>query len=123
MTAPFEKLKVWQLSHELALQIYKSTANFPTPERYGIISQIRRAAVAVPTNIVEGNARNHRNEYIQYCHVARAMIAEVKYLLRLSFDLGFLPDEKYQSLQGGYNHVGALLQGLIESLQISKSSR
>lgn len=121
MPAPFEKLKVWQLSHELTLSVYQATAKFPTSERYGLASQLRRAATAVPSNIVEGNARNHRREYLQFCHIARASIAEVKYLLRLSSDLGYLPRDDYGGLENRYSLLGALLQRFIQKLAESPS--
>lgn len=116
MTTIFEKLKVWQLSHKLALEVYRVTTGFPKEERYGLTSQLRRAAVAVPANIVEGNARNHRREYVQYCHIARASVAELKYLLMFSFELGLLEPQQYHSLYDGYNEVGKMLQGLITRL-------
>lgn len=117
MPAPFERLKVWQLSHKLALEVYKVTASFPASERYGLASQIRRAAVAVPANIVEGNARNHRREYVQFCSIARASIAELKYLLQLSFDLGMLSGETYTPIYNGYDHLGALLYSFMNKMQ------
>ena len=116
MTGIFTKLKVWQLSHELTLEIYKITGNFPVAERYGLTAQLRRAAVAVPTNIAEGNARVHKREYLQYCGIARASIAEVEYLLRLGLDLGFIEPKVYSALSEGYTQVGRMLQGLINSL-------
>lgn len=68
----YEQLKVWQLAHKFALQVYSVTKGFPAPERYGLVSQVRRAAVSIPTNVVEGNARASRREYAQYCNVARS---------------------------------------------------
>ena len=89
---------------------------FPSSERYGLTSQLRRAAVTVLANIVEGNARVHRREYIHFCHIARASIAELKSLLRLSLDLEFLPEGEYRPLFDRYNHLGALLYAMIKSL-------
>jgi len=116
MLAPFEELRVWQLSHQLALEVYRVTAKFPMSERYGLTSQLRRATIAVIANIAEGNARNHRREYLQYCHIARGSIAEVKCLLRVSRDLEMLSDRDYQSLLVGYNQAGKMLQALINRL-------
>lgn len=78
---------------------------------------MRRAAVAIPTNIVEGNARSHVREYVQFCHIARASIAKVKYLLRLGLDLKVVSTESYNSIYDGYDHVGAMLQALINRLE------
>jgi len=116
MTGMFDKLKVWELAHHLALDVYKLTANFPAVERYGLMSQIRRAAVAIPTNIAEGNARGSRREYLQYCHIARASVAEVEYLLRLCLDLGLIKANEYAALSERYGQVGRMLQGLINKL-------
>ena len=119
MQALYERLRVWQLAHELTLEIYKVTATFPSSEKYGLTAQLRRAAAAVPTNIVEGNARRHRREYIHYCLIARASIAETKYLLRLSLDLKLISLEKYESLFAGYDEAGRMLQALINHLDRS----
>ncbi len=116
MDAIFERLRVWRAAHELALGVYKATSKFPAAERYGLVSQLRRAATSIPTNIVEGNARHSRKEYLQFCHVARASLAELKYLLRLSYDLHLLPSETYQRLADGCVQVGKMLQGLINQL-------
>src|SRR5439155_27169787 len=105
MQALYERLRVWQLAHELTLEIYKVTATFPSSEKYGLTAQLRRAAAAVPSDSVAGNGRRHRREYIHYCLIARASIAEVKYLLGLSLDWGFLSAEGYTSLFAGYNAV------------------
>lgn len=117
MPAPFERLKVWQLSHKLALEIYQITAKFPAEERYGLSSQLRRAAVAIPTNIAEGNARNHRREYLQFCYVARGSVAEVKSLIRFSCDLGYLPQGRYAELLKEYEFLGAFLQKFIRKME------
>ncbi|MGH2404850.1 MAG: four helix bundle protein [bacterium] len=118
--APHEKLKVWQLGRSLAVRIYQLTEKFPASERFGLTAQLRRAAVAIPTNIAEGNARSHRREYIQFCHIARGSIAEVKCLLQISSDLSFGVLEDYAKISDGYNHLGALLQILIQRLNGGK---
>lgn len=118
MSAPYERLKVWQLAHSLALEVYRITARFPPSERYGLTSQIRRASTAIPTNIVEGNARNHRREYIQFCHIARSSAVELKYLLQLSHALGILPTEDYKSTYEKANHVSALVFSMITKLEM-----
>ena len=118
MTAPYEKLKVWQLAHQLALQIYKITASFPPTERYGLASQMRRAATAIATNIVEGNARNHRREYVQFCHIARSSAVELKYLIQLSRDLGLLAPDEFTPPFNRANQVSALLYTMVGKLAV-----
>ncbi len=87
----FTELKVWQRSHELVLAIYRATAKFPTAERFGLTSQIRRAALSVPTNIAEGSKRKSNAEYARFLNVAEASLAETEYLLMVGRDLGYLP--------------------------------
>lgn len=116
MNPPYEKLEVWQVSDALAQRIYEVTARFPGNEKYGLTSQIRRAAVAVPANIVEGNARHHLREYIQFCHVARSSAMELRYLLQFSAKVGILRQQEYEELADGYDRVGAMLHALTTKL-------
>jgi four helix bundle protein len=80
----FTDLKVWQRSHALTLEIYRFTATFPTDERFGLISQLRRAAVSVPTNIAEGSKRQSNPDYARFLNIAEGSLAETEYLLLLS---------------------------------------
>ena len=117
MAAPHESLKVWQLAHQLALVIYDATAKFPETERYGLVSQLRRAAVAIPTNLAEGNARGSVRENLRFCLISRGSLAEVRYLLRLSSDLRMLPQEIFAQCIIGYDEVGKMLHFLMRSMK------
>ena len=86
----FTQLKVWQRSHEFALAIYRLTGKFPTAERFGITTQLRRAALSVPTNIAEGSKRLGRQEFARFLNIAEGSLAEMEYLLMFSRDLGYL---------------------------------
>lgn len=86
----WEDLLVLQKAHELVLQIYKITKDFPSDERYRLIDQICRAASSVPTNIAEGKGRRTKKEFIQFLTISRGSVEEVKYLLLLSRDLSFI---------------------------------
>jgi four helix bundle protein len=88
----FTELRVWQRSHALALDVYRITATFPEAERFGIISQVRRAAVSIASNIAEGAKRQSRREYVRFLNVAEGSLAETESLLRLSLDLGLTDD-------------------------------
>jgi len=89
----FQDLKVWQRSHALVLEIYQLTKDFPGSERFGITSQLRRAAVSVPTNIAEGTKRLGSQDYIRFINIAEGSLAETEYLIMLSRDLAYLsPD-------------------------------
>ena len=89
----FTELKVWQRSHQLALEVYRMTTSFPSEERFGVISQIRRAAVSVPTNIAEGSKKKSSREYARFLNIAEGSLAETEYLLLLCRDLGYLDSD------------------------------
>lgn len=89
-----KELIVWQKSMDLVENIYKLTQNFPKEELYGLTSQIRRAAVAIPANITEGYQRNHKKEYIQFLYIAKSSGSELETLLDISYRLN-LNDNQY----------------------------
>ena len=84
----FTELKVWQPGHALVLTVYRMTTGFPKAEQYGLTSQLRRAALSVPTNIAEGSKRLGGQEYARFLNIAEASLAETEYLLMVSRDLG-----------------------------------
>ena len=84
---PFTELKVWQRSHALVLEIYTLTRDFPAEERFGLTSQLRRAAISVATNIAEGSRRQHAQDFARFLNIAEASLAELEYLLMLTHDL------------------------------------
>jgi four helix bundle protein len=83
-----ERLRAWELSYEFALAVYRCTEQWPKQERYGLTSQIRRAAVSVTTNIAEGAAKRGNREFRRYLDIALGSVAEVACLLKLAKDLG-----------------------------------
>jgi four helix bundle protein len=85
----FENLIVWQKAHQLTLRIYKLTETFPKHEIYGLTSQIRRAAVSVPSNIAEGYARRHSNDKLKFFNITNSSLQEVRYQLILTRDLQY----------------------------------
>lgn len=87
----FTDLQVWQKGHALALKLYGLSLSFPQDERFGLTSQLRRAAVSVAANIAEGSKRRTRQEYARFLNVAEGSIAEVEYLVILARDLKYLP--------------------------------
>lgn len=117
MIKTFKDLKIWQKSHQLTLKIYEVTKKFPKEELYGLTSQIKRAAVSVPTNIVEGNSRNTTKEYIQFLFNSRGSLEETRYLLFLSKELSFINKEIYSNLEDKYEEISKMLNGLIKSLR------
>ena len=111
-----DKLKVFHRADALVVDVYRVTKRFPAAERYGLQSQLRRAAVSVPTNIVEGCARASTREYAHFVTVALGSASEVRYLLGLSARLGLLTQEEVQPLTDDYTHLLRALQGLLTAL-------
>jgi four helix bundle protein len=85
----FTDLAVWQRSQQVVLEVYRLSGKFPADERFGLVSQLRRAAASVPTNIAEGSKRRSNPEYARFLNVAEGSLAETEYLLMLSRDLRF----------------------------------
>ena len=113
----FRKLLVWQKGHNLALSIYRATGPFPQHERYGLTSQMRRAAYSIPSNIAEGCGRAGRTELKQFLHIALGSASELDYFLLLSCDLQFLVLPQYLRLERNVNEVKVMLAGLIRTLE------
>ena len=112
----YKKLVTWQKADELAFQIYLETKKFPKDELYGITSQLRRAAISVPTNIVEGQGRQGKKELKQFINIALGSLAETEYLLEFCLRLKYLNEESYQRLENLRDRTGGLLWRLYRSL-------
>jgi four helix bundle protein len=108
----FTNLKVWQRSHSLVLDVYRATASFPTDERFGLVSQLRRAAASVPTNIAEGSKRRSGQEHARFLNVAEASLAESEYLVMLSRDLGYLKQEQATATLTEVAEIARMLHAL-----------
>lgn len=93
-----EDMDVFKVSHSLTLKVYSQTKKYPVEERFGLTSQMRRAASSVPMNLMEGSHRNNRKEYKQFVGIAKGSAAELKYQLLLSNDLGYLNKDTFQEL-------------------------
>ena len=112
---PHENLRAWREGMSLVEEIYRVTHFFPESERFGLISQLRRAAVSVPSNIAEGAARGSLLDYIRFLHIARGSLSEVDTQLQIAERLGYcLLDE---ALQSQVSNVFSQLGGLIKHLQ------
>ena len=108
----FTDLKVWQRSHKLALEVYRVTTNFPSAERFGLISQLRRAAASIPTNIAEGSKRESNQEYARFLNIAEGSLAETEYLLMLSRDMRFLARHAADALLKEITEIAGMLNAL-----------
>jgi len=105
----YKKLIVWKKSDELAHQVYSATKYFPKHEIYGLRAQIRRSALSIPTNIVEGYGRQGKRELKHFINIALGSLAETDYLLDFSFKFGYLTFEPHKQLQRLREEVGRLL--------------
>jgi four helix bundle protein len=118
MSRDYRKLRAFQLADELVVRVYRGTADFPDRERFGLQAQLRRAAVSVPANIVEGSARRSLAEYVNYLNIATGSAAEAGYLVDLSRRLGFMPAEAHADLEPRYRRLIASLVALTNSLAV-----
>ncbi len=121
--AGYRKLLAWQKADELAYQTYTATKAFPKEEVYGVTSQLRRAALSVPTNIVEGYARQGKNEFRHFTNIALGSLAEAKYLLGFCLRLSYLKPAEHKRLDAQAEEVGRLLWRFHESLAKGKSDK
>jgi four helix bundle protein len=108
----FTDLKVWQRSHDLVVEIYRLTAGFPADERFGLSSQLRRAAASVPANIAEGTKRRYPGDYARFLNIAEGSLAETEYFLILSRDLGYLGAEASEPLLAEVSEISRMLFSL-----------
>jgi four helix bundle protein len=110
-------LRAFQLADELAVAVYRHTANFPRAEQFGLTSQIRRAAVSVPSNIVEGCAKSSEADYVRFLDIAYGSSCELQYQLSLTHRLGFLTDDSFEVVDKIAVETAKVINGLIRSLR------
>jgi four helix bundle protein len=108
----FQELKVWQRSHALVLDVYRLSSGFPSAERFGLVSQLRRAAVSVPTNIAEGAKRQRRQDYARFLNISEGSLAETGYLLLLSRDLGYSRPAATENLLAEVDQISRMIHAL-----------
>ncbi len=113
----YKNIKAYQFADDPVVEIYKATKNFPREELYGLTSQLRRAAVSVPTNIAEGASRQHKRDYLHFLYISRGSIAETEYLLHLSNRLGYLSDNEFNEIDKPRQETAKTLFGLIGSVE------
>lgn len=113
----YKDLVAYQKAYKLCLDVYTLTKGFPVEERYGLVNQMRRAAVSVPSNIAEGYRRKTRKEYVQFLRIALGSLAELETQISLAGDLGYVSDEYTKRVAETIEVAGGLLFRLIESLE------
>ncbi|MBK9767386.1 MAG: four helix bundle protein [Chloracidobacterium sp.] len=112
-----ENLEVWKKSVDFVIEIYRSTATFPSDERFGLTSQIRRAAVSIPANIAEGAARTSEKEFLYFLSIAQGSASEVSTEILIAFRLGYVTEDLHRTLTARLDEIGRMISGLRNHLK------
>lgn len=112
----YRELRVWQQSVDFCVKVHTVTSTFPKEELYGLTSQIRRAAISIPSNIAEGQARNTTGEFSQFLGILKGSLAEIDTQLEIARRLSFLSIESFQSFENEIETIGKMLNALQNAL-------
>ncbi len=123
MINSYRDLLVWQKAIELAKATYDLTAKFPSEEKFGLVSQMRRAAVSIPSNIAEGRCRGTRKDFLQFLRIAYGSGAELETQMHIAERLGFSKDFSTSSISAHMTSVMKMLNSMIHSLSKSESQK
>jgi four helix bundle protein len=113
----YRDLRVYGKTYMLGLEVYRVTQSFPGSERFALVSQLRRSAVSVPSNIAEGYGRGSRPDYLRFLRIARGSLAELDTQLSFATDLGYMAHAKYLELGAEIVDCSKMLNGLIKSVE------
>ena len=113
----FKDLKVWQKSMDLCQDIYCLTDIFPKSETFGLVSQIRRSAISIPSNIAEGQARHADKEFIRFLNIAYGSLAELETQLIISVKVGYSKEDIIDGLNAKIKEIGRMIMALINSIE------
>lgn len=114
----FRDLDVWKLGKDIVVDVYRATALFPKDEVYGLVSQMRRASVSIPSNVAEGFNRFHNKEYRQFLYVALGSCAELETHVEIAMDLRYFGSEERNLVLDKLDHETRMLRNLIKKLQV-----
>ncbi len=120
MGKPHHNLEVWKRCLNFVTKIYKITAKYPNEEKFGLVSQMRRAAVSIPSNIAEGAARNSKKEFINFLHISQGSTAELETQILISRNLHFITTSDTEPLLQELEEISKMIIGLQKSLRRSK---
>lgn len=112
----YRDLVIWQRSVDLVPAVYSALRSFPKVENFSLSDQIRRAAISIPANVAEGQARQHKKEFLQHLAIARGSLAELHTLFIVANRLAYISDEKLAALEAQMSEVGRPLNGLMAKL-------
>jgi four helix bundle protein len=115
---PHKSLEVWRNSMELAKKIYKITDSFPASEIYGLVSQMRRAVVSIPSNIAEGAARTSKKEFLQFINVAQGSVSELDTQIELAKNLEYITQQNYNEMISLLTIISKQLYGLARKVRV-----
>lgn len=113
----FKDLKIWKLGKEIVMDVYSTTAGFPRQENYGLVSQLKRAAVSIPSNIAEGFNRERNKDYRRFLFIALGSSAELETQVEIAFDLGYLPELEKANIAEKIDHENRMLWSMIKRLE------
>ncbi|MCS7151107.1 MAG: four helix bundle protein [Endomicrobia bacterium] len=122
MIKSFKDLNIWQKAHGLVLDIYQLTNKFPKEEKFGLVSQIRRAAVSVVANIAEGFRKRSNKEKVNFYTYSQSSLDEVEYYIILCRDLNFITEDEKQKIDKEIQEIASMLGGLIKIIKNKKST-
>ena len=114
---PHERLDVWNKSLDFVVDMYRLTESFPKEEKFGLTSQVRRAAVSVPANIAEGAGRQSEKEFVHFLSNAQGSASELATEILIAFRLGFLSEQDYATSSDGLDNIGRMIHGLSRHLK------
>ena len=120
MDKPHKKLDLWKAAMDLAKSVYQLTEKFPSEEKFGLVSQMRRASISIPSNIAEGAARQGKAEFRNFLSIAQGSLSELDTQLELAVRLGYIQNKQYDDLSALLLRVDKMLTALIRSLSKPK---
>src|SRR5262245_42179280 len=118
----YRGLDVWQRAMDLVDAVYDLTAQYPTSERFGLVTQMQRAAVSIPSNIAEGYGRKHRGDYIRFLSISRGSLCELETQLLISVRRKFAMQEQIETAWNLCQRIGQMLQRLVDSLERAQAT-
>ena len=116
----FRNLSVWNKAHQVTLEVYRLTKSFPKDERFGLISQVCRCSVSIPSNIAEGCGRKGDKEFARFVQIAMGSASELEYQLLLSRDLKYLNENNYEDIANKVVDIKRMLAGLLNKLSADR---